>query len=162
MAAFFRIVRTITGCILLLIGAVLTLPVANDVEDWPVAVGLGAPTVLAGVLVLLRVRRDRKRAQQEEGDEREVALLRLAASGDGELTATELAARLGWPMETAVATLRSVEDGVRITSTLTQEGVLLFQFREVMHDPTRVPADPPAEPPSRPAAILAPEEHAAG
>jgi hypothetical protein len=89
-----------------------------------------------GWLILRPVRRDPLAARQ-------LAVLRLAAAEDGQLTVTEIAAKLGWTLEVAKATLVSMEDGVRVTTTFTDEGILLYNFPELIHDPGRRPALPP-------------------
>ncbi|HEX2209048.1 MAG TPA: hypothetical protein VHG93_15320 [Longimicrobium sp.] len=100
---------------------------------------LFAALVAAGVAVLLLRSswQDEEKMAQMAASERQLAVLRLAEAEDGQLTVTEVAAKLGWSMDDAAATLRSLDDGVRVTTTLTDEGVILYDFPELIHDPGR-------------------------
>lgn len=62
-------------------------------------------------------------------------VLRLAAQRQGVLTVTDVAAALNWPMPRAEKVLNSLEDGLRVASTVTDEGVIVYEFRELMHAP---------------------------
>lgn len=147
MAAFFRLVRTVVACLLLLIFAGILYPTFALAEDWRLPFVVFLPAGVVGAALLQAVLRERKRLAREDAEAREVAVLRLAGVEDGALTATLVAARLGWPLETAVATLRALEDGGAVASAVTRDGVLVFEFREVMHDLARLhaPADAEAE-----------------
>ncbi len=144
MAAFFRIIRILVACALLLLGAVLLMPAIEDIREWPVAALGTAPAWLIAALMLRGIWRERKREAQADDDYREVTVLRLAAAEGGVLTATRVASRLGWPMEMALATLRAVEEAGPVSSTVTDQGVLVFEFREIIHDPRRSRAAPEA------------------
>lgn len=50
---------------------------------------------------------------------------------------TEVAARLGWTLDVAQETMRSLEDGKRVTTTITDDGIMLYDFPELIHDPGR-------------------------
>lgn len=137
MAALFRIVRTVAACILLLVFAASMYLAFTQAEDWRLPFVIFLPAGVVGVAMLRGVLRERKRVAQADADAREVAVLRLAQAEGGTLTATQAATRLGCPMETALATLRAVEDGSRIISRVTKDGVLVFEFRELIHDAAR-------------------------
>lgn len=62
-------------------------------------------------------------------------VLRLAAQRNGVLTVTDVAAALAWPMPRAEKVLNSLEDGLRVASSVTDEGVIVYEFRELMHAP---------------------------
>lgn len=62
-------------------------------------------------------------------------VLRLAAQRNGVLTVTDVAAALNWAMPRAEKVLNSLEDGLRVASTVTDEGVIVYEFRELMHAP---------------------------
>lgn len=84
-----------------------------------------------GVLYLDRgILRASERAAHAQ---RQLDVLRLAEREAGLLTATRTAARLGWPMRTALATLRSLEDGVRVTAVVPENGVTVYEFPEIIH-----------------------------
>jgi hypothetical protein len=62
-------------------------------------------------------------------------VLRLASGRNGVLTVTDVAAALNWPMPRAEKVLNSLEDGLRVASSVTDEGVIVYEFRELMHAP---------------------------
>ncbi|HEX6912948.1 MAG TPA: hypothetical protein VF142_21240 [Longimicrobium sp.] len=67
-------------------------------------------------------------------------VLRLAGERSGRLTVTEVASSLGWPLRRAEKVLNSLEDGLRVASDVTPEGVIVYEFRELMHANRRVSA----------------------
>jgi hypothetical protein len=67
-------------------------------------------------------------------------VLRLAGERSGRLTVTEVASSLGWPLRRAEKVLNSLEDGLRVASDVTSEGVIVYEFRELMHSNRRVSA----------------------
>lgn len=144
MEALGKIIRKTFAYFLFFLTFLLTIPVVSGEEGWPIALFMGVGTALWGGLLIRGLRRDAKKEQRRVEIERQLAVLRLADSGDGSVTATEVATRLGWPIETALATLRSLDDGVRVTSTVTDDGIILFEFLELIHDPTRRKKTPAA------------------
>lgn len=106
-------------------------------SDWHIALFSTAVAATVGWLILRSVRRDLQGSKDALRVQRQLAVLRLAAAEDGQLTVTEVAAKLGWSMEDAADTLRSLDDGVRVTTTLTDEGIILYDFPEIIHDPER-------------------------
>ncbi|MBW3571490.1 MAG: LITAF-like zinc ribbon domain-containing protein [Gemmatimonadetes bacterium] len=62
-------------------------------------------------------------------------VLQLASQRNGVLTVTDVAAALSWPMPRAEKVLNSLEDGLRVASTVSDEGVIVYEFRELMHAP---------------------------
>lgn len=63
--------------------------------------------------------------------QREVLL--LASRRSGTLTVTEVAASLDLSLEAAEKVLISMDDGFRVRSEITREGVLLYEFPEIQH-----------------------------
>jgi hypothetical protein len=156
MAELFRLVRMVVACILLLAFAALMIPTFAMSEDWRMPFVFVLPAGVVGAVMLRGVLRERKRVAQADADAREVAVLRLAQAEGGALTATQVAARLGWPLETALATLRAAEDAGPVISTVSDAGVLVFEFRELTHHPARLRAAT-----DEPAAIAAPRKEPA-
>ncbi len=76
-------------------------------------------------------------AQQErrkaimQGLQRKV--LQLATAKGGTLTVTEVAAELDLSMPAAEKILMSMDDGFRIRSEISKEGILYYEFPEVQH-----------------------------
>ncbi|HEX6369540.1 MAG TPA: hypothetical protein VF006_11540 [Longimicrobium sp.] len=156
MSALGRMLRKAFAWFMFFMAFLLLIPVVNAEEGWPAALFMVAAAALGGGMLLRGLRRESKAAERAAEIERQLAVLRLADAGDGSLTATEVATRLGWPIDTALATLRALDDGARVTSTVTDEGIILFEFMELIHDPTRprdsraavAPADAPAPRPA--------------
>jgi hypothetical protein len=91
--------------------------------------------VLAGVGAFLL-----HRASRRARDQRRQALiarlqqdvLRLAGEKRGRLTVTEVASSLAWPMARAEKVLNSLDDGWRVNSTVTDEGMIVYEFLELL------------------------------
>jgi hypothetical protein len=75
--------------------------------------------------------------------ELQMPVLRLAREHNGRLTVTEVATALGWPMRRAEKVLNSLDDGLRVNSEVTDEGVIVYEFLEVMHSPRRLAGGEP-------------------
>jgi hypothetical protein len=75
--------------------------------------------------------------------ELQMPVLRLAREHDGRLTVTEVATALGWPMRRAERVLESLEDGLRVNSEVTDEGVIVYEFLELRHAPRRLTGSEP-------------------
>ncbi|HEX8359015.1 MAG TPA: hypothetical protein VF613_02780, partial [Longimicrobium sp.] len=57
----------------------------------------------------------------------------LADAHGGVLTVSDVVADLQWPPSWADEVLRSLDDGVRVAASVTDDGVIVYEFREVMH-----------------------------
>ncbi len=73
---------------------------------------------------------DRRKAIMQ-GLERKI--LKLAGMRGGRLTVTEVAADMNLPIATADKILTSMDDGFRIRSEISKEGVLYYEFPELLH-----------------------------
>jgi predicted RNA-binding Zn-ribbon protein involved in translation (DUF1610 family) len=60
-------------------------------------------------------------------------ILRLATAKEGTLTVTEVAAELNLSLPAAEKILTSMDDGFRVRSEISREGVLYYEFPEVLH-----------------------------
>lgn len=116
--------------ILLFVLAVMMLVTGIvELEIIPIFFGIAAG---AGGLML-------RRAANQEREERRAALIaslqgpvvRLAAERGGSLTVSDVAASLGWTMPRAEKVLHSLDDGVRVDSEVTDEGLILYHFLEL-------------------------------
>lgn len=99
------------------------------------------------------------RAAVHERDARRAALLaelqldvlRLAGERGGRLTVTEVAAALGWTLKRAEKVLASLDDGYRVDSEVTDDGVIVYEFLELLRAPrTATPLAAPELPQPRP------------
>ena len=119
--------------LLFLLAAMLVIPGIVGLELAPLLLGGAA----AGGGWLLR------RSAQEEREARRAALiaslqpplLKLAGERGGQLTVTEVAAELGWTLPRAEKVLESLNDGLRVDSRVTDEGVIVYEFRELLGSP---------------------------
>lgn len=126
--------------LLFVMAVLLMVPGIVEFEMIPLLFGMAAA---GGGFALLR-------SANREREERRAALvaalqgpvLRLAAEQGGSLTVTEVAARLGWTMPRAEKVLRSLDDGLRVDSEVTDEGIIVYHFLELSTD--RRLADPGA------------------
>lgn len=99
----------------------------------PVLMAVGGAVGLGGAATFWwgwRALEDRREAIMA-GFQREVLI--LASQRDGTLTVTEVAADLDLSLEAAEKVLISMDDGFRVRSEITREGVLLYEFPEIQH-----------------------------
>lgn len=90
-----------------------------------------------GLAIRWLVKRGATKAAEAARVQRQLAVLKLAEAEDGRLTVTEVAAKLGWTLRSAQAVLRALEDGVRVTTTTTDDGIMVYDFPELIYDPGR-------------------------
>jgi hypothetical protein len=122
--------------ILLILMAVVLMAVgALAGEVMPLVFALAA----GGGGVLLRGAANRERHARRAAliSSLQLPVLRLAAECEGRLTVSEVATGLGWTMRRAEKVLQSLEDGLRVESEVTDEGVIVYDFRELrrLRDP---------------------------
>ena len=79
-----------------------------------------------------------RRAGLMTGLQRKV--LRLATTKGGMLTVTEVAAELNLALPAAEKVLESMDDGFRVRSDITPEGIIVYEFPEVRHRPQLGPS----------------------
>lgn len=107
-----------------------------------VAVGIaggGAPTVIlaalavaGGVFLHLSANRDREARRAALVSSLQLPVVQLAARRGGRLTVSEVAADLGWTLRRSEKVLQSLDDGLRVDSEVTDEGVIVYEFRELL------------------------------
>lgn len=133
------------GAILLAFFAVMmvTIGIAGMV---PMTVAVGAMAGVGSVLRYNVVRRRRDDRRDALLQALQQPVLRLAAERGGTLTVTEVASSLGWTLPRSEKVLNSLEDGLRIVSDVSDEGVIVYEFREIVHAqrPRIAPLAPPA------------------
>jgi hypothetical protein len=131
--------RQVLGTILILIATVM---VVVGIAEFEAAVILGGSFVGAtgtGAMFWGWKAKQARRASMMAGLQRKV--LRLATSRGGTLTVTEVAADLNLSIPAAEKVLIAMDDGFRVRSEITPEGILLYEFPEVKHRP-RLEAGP--------------------
>ncbi|HET8654676.1 MAG TPA: hypothetical protein VFL93_04120 [Longimicrobiaceae bacterium] len=106
-----------------------------------VAAGIAA---IGGLLLYQAADGERQRRRAALISALQLPVLRLASQRGGRLTVTEVAAELGWTLPRAEKVLHSLDDGVRVDSEVTDEGLIVYQFRELLRPPGS-PGSPGAE-----------------
>lgn len=120
------------GAVLLALLAVILL--AGGISGWdpaPLVLALGAGT--GSALLFRRAAREREERRAALLAALTQPVLRLAAARQGRLTVTEVASELGWTLKRAEKVLNSMEDGLRVRSDVTDEGVIVYEFPELLH-----------------------------
>lgn len=146
---------TIGSLILLAFAALMIIGGFGEGEAGMVAVGAVAGGL--GAMLMKRARSSREERREQLLYALQQPVLRLAGQSEGRLTVTQVASTLGWPMRRAEKVLNSLDDGLRVVSDVTNEGVIVYDFRELRHaqqaritaqemDALLVPAAAPAQP----------------
>jgi predicted RNA-binding Zn-ribbon protein involved in translation (DUF1610 family) len=104
-------------------------------EGEPEAVIFGTLAAGGGALLWRKANSAREERREKLLMQLQQPVLRLASQRNGVLTVTDVAAALAWPMPRAEKVLNSLEDGLRVASSVTDEGVIVYEFRELMHAP---------------------------
>jgi len=130
-------VMRVWSVMLFILGAIFLGIGAVELE----AVLLVLGVVSTGSALLLRRSANVAREKRREGllTSLQMHVLQLAGQRRGRLTVTEVAAALSWPMRRAERVLHSLDDGWRVNSEVTDEGVIVYEFREIIAHPTSNP-----------------------
>ncbi|MBW3535197.1 MAG: zinc ribbon domain-containing protein [Gemmatimonadetes bacterium] len=123
--------RRVLGTVAILLGAFLIMMGIVEFEAALVAVGSVAGAGGSGTFYWGWKALQERRAALTQGLQRRV--LRLATQKGGTLTVTEVAAELDLSMPAAEKVLVAMDDGFRVRSDITKEGILLYEFPEVQH-----------------------------
>lgn len=120
--------------LLFLIAAVLAI--GGIVGGNPAAFAFAALAAGGGVLMHQAAQSERARRRTALLSALQLPVLRLASACGGRLTVTQVAAELGWTMPRAEKVLRSLDDGFRVTSEVTDQGLIVYEFRELLPPPS--------------------------
>ncbi len=124
-------VRRVTGVGLMVFGAFLALVGLSEGAMEGVLVGCGVGGVGTGAYWWgLRALQERRRAVLQRLQRQ---VLRLAMRKGGTLTVTEVASELDLSLPAAEKVMVSMDDGFRVRSEISPEGVLYYEFPEVLH-----------------------------
>lgn len=99
------------------------------------AVAIGSVIGAAGTGTIwwgLKAREDRRRALMARLQRR---VLLLATERAGTLTVTEVAASLNMSLTMAEGVLDGMDDGLRVRSDVTDEGIIVYEFPELRRNP---------------------------
>jgi len=123
---FLGVLGILVACVLIVVGIASFEPAA-------LAIGSVAGALGSGVFVWGTKGREARRQALLEGLQRRVLV--LATRRSGSLTVTEVAAELSLSIPGAEKVLMGMEDGFRVRSEITDEGLLVYEFPEVQHRP---------------------------
>jgi hypothetical protein len=123
--------RRFAGALMVLLAALLVVIGFVEFEMVPVAIG----SVVGGGGSLMFYwgwsgLQERRKAIMQRIQRK---ILRLAAARGGTLTVTEVAADLNLGLPAAEKILISMDDGFRVRSEISDEGVLYYEFPEILH-----------------------------
>lgn len=121
--------RRILGSLVALIGLLM---VGIGVAELDVVLQVvGGVTGLTGALVFGWGWKSLQRRREAILQRMQRQVLRLARARSGRLTATDVATELDLSLNAAERVLLSLDDGFRIRSDITEEGILIFEFPEL-------------------------------
>ncbi|MFL5386871.1 MAG: hypothetical protein ACJ8GN_30630 [Longimicrobiaceae bacterium] len=84
-----------------------------------------------GAMLLKSEKQERERRREAILESLQLPVLQLAGRKAGRLTVTDVATEMGWPMVRAEKVLNSLDDGLRVMSDITDEGVIVYDFVEI-------------------------------
>jgi len=105
------------------------------IEFEPVAVAMGSLMGAGGTATFwwgIKAQQERRRAVMS-GLQKSV--LGLATEKGGTLTVTEVAASMNLSLPAAEKILEEMDDGFRVRSDVTDQGIIVYEFPEVTHHP---------------------------
>jgi hypothetical protein len=123
--------RRVLGSLLILFASFMIMMGIIEFEAAMVVVGsvagaAGSGTFFWGWKALQERRQELSAALQRK-------VIRLAGRRGGTLTVTDVAGALSLSLPAAEKVLVSMDDGFRVRSEITKEGVIVYEFPELMH-----------------------------
>lgn len=122
--------KRVASIALFLLAALLVIVGIGGSEAVPVI--LGSIAASAGIALTHSANIERQRRREALLAALQLPVLKLAREKGGHLTVTEVATDLGWPIRRAERVLQSMDDGLRVTSDVTDEGVIVYEFPELL------------------------------
>lgn len=115
--------------LLFILGGILAAGGIAGMAFAPIVMGIFA---LAGGGLLMRgEKRESERRREAIIQSLQLPVMQLAARKGGRLTVTDVATEMQWPMARAEKVLNSLDDGMRVMSDITNEGVIVYDFLEI-------------------------------
>ncbi len=117
------------------------LVVIGIIEGEAAAIGVGSVIGVTGTGSIwwgLQGLNNRRKALMQRLQQK---VLRLATHKGGTLTVTEVAADINLSLPAAEKVLVSMDDGFRVRSEISKDGVLYYEFPEVLHRGELGPGD---------------------
>lgn len=123
--------RRVLGAMMILFASFLIMMGIIEFEAAAIVVGSVCGAAGSGTFFWGWKALQERRQALMTGLQRQV--LRLATAKGGTLTVTEVAADLNLSLPVAEKVLIGMDDGFRVRSDITKEGILLYEFPEVQH-----------------------------
>ncbi|MBV9108381.1 MAG: hypothetical protein JO306_03115, partial [Gemmatimonadetes bacterium] len=114
---------------LMIFGAFLAVVGLANLAFPPILIGLMFGG--GGGLLLQRAKTAREQRRDAIIQSLQLPVLQLAGKKGGRLTVTDVATEMGWPMARAEKVLNSLDDGMRVMSDITDDGVIVYDFLEI-------------------------------
>lgn len=131
--------RRVVGVGLILMATIMIVAGIAEGEAALIAVGSGfGATGTGGFWWGLKALNERRKALMQRMQQK---VLRLATHRGGTLTVTEVAADLNLSLPAAEKILAAMDDGFRVRCEISKEGVLFYEFPEVIHRNQLEPGD---------------------
>jgi hypothetical protein len=121
--------KTVFSVLFFLFAAFMVLVGLGEAEFGMVLTGMVSGG--AGTLLYRQSRIDREQRREALLEGLQLPVLQLAGKRGGRLTVTDVATEFGWPMQRAEKVLNSLEDGMRVMSDITDDGVIVYDFMEI-------------------------------
>jgi len=131
--------RRVAGTLMVLLASLMVL--IGFVEFEMVAVAMGSVMGAGGSLAYYWGWRGQQARREAIMQGLQRKILRLAQVKGGTLTVTEVAADMNISLPAAEKILTSMDDGFRVRSEISKEGVLYYEFPEVRHRPELGPGE---------------------
>jgi len=124
-------VRRVLGVVMVLVATLLIS--IGFAGSGAIIAAVGSVVGAGGMATIwwgLKARQDHRQALMTKLQR---GVLLLATEKGGTLTVTEAAAVLDLSLSAAEKVLESMDDGIRVRSEVTNQGIIVYEFPEVMH-----------------------------
>jgi hypothetical protein len=111
-------------------------------EGEPAMMMIALMAAAAGFFLFRSGNEDRRMRREALIQKLQLPVLQLAGEMGGQLTVTQVAGRLGWSLPRAEKVLQSLEDGYRVMGDVTDQGVIVYNFLELVNAPPKAMALP--------------------
>jgi len=126
---------------MLIIGALFMVGGLSGFELAPILIGMMFAG--GGGVLLKKAKSEREERRDAILQSLQLPVLQLAGRKGGRLTVTDVATEMGWPMVRAEKVLNSLDDGMRVMSDITDDGVIVYDFLEIRAAGLQGPASRP-------------------
>jgi hypothetical protein len=117
------------GIALLILAGILLAGGLANLEIGPIIFGMAFG--VGGGVLLKSARTQREERRDAILQSLQLPVMQLAARKGGRLTVTDVATEMQWPMARAEKVLNSMDDGLRVMSDITDDGVIVYDFPEI-------------------------------